>query len=131
MSASIQSKGTIMRDDRISESSGRSVEQLERRARELARIRGAKRNTYRAEDMQRARQELLGEHLPTQDAGAEPKDTGLIRDPSEPPANRGHEVVNLPASDEQSDPEALALEGVDAATREQMLAARRRRDSET
>ncbi len=126
MTAHSALKGTIMRDDRITESSGRSSEQLEQRARELACIRGVAHDSYDAEDLRQARAELSGEHLPTAESGTDSSDVGLIRDPSEPPADRGHEVSPAPTSDEQTDAEALALEGVDAAEREQMLAARSR-----
>lgn len=116
-----------MRDERIDEASDRSPEQLENRARALARLRGEPGDEYSTEDMQQARREISGEQLPTHDSGNEKSDVGLIRDPSEPPASRGHQVEDVSSGDEQEDAERLALEGVDAAERERMLAARRER----
>tara|TARA_R110002020_G_scaffold126352_1_gene284107 strand:- start:328 stop:720 length:393 start_codon:yes stop_codon:yes gene_type:complete len=130
MSKSNPSRGTILRGTRIDEASDRSREQLEQRAAELAEIRGVSDGSFSAEDLRDARREIDGTTLSAQDvAHDELSDTGLTRDPSEPPSGRGHQVEDVSDDDEQSDVERLAREGVDAAERETMLAERRRHHS--
>jgi hypothetical protein len=99
---------------------------IERRARELADIDGRSGAAITTDDLARARAELLGSNLgatTVEDAGS---DTGLTRDPSEPPSISGHETITREGPDEEKAVERLALEGVEEAQHDQMLAARRR-----
>jgi hypothetical protein len=98
---------------------------VERRAREIAVIRGRSAERVSEEDRAEAWAELEGSLLPgttgsdTQTRGA------LSRDPSEPVADSGHEVVTENASEDDEDArERLATEGVEEAQHDQMLAAR-------
>jgi hypothetical protein len=121
-------KGTILRDDRMDEPSGRTRKQLEQRATELAVIRGVDDGSFQPEDLAEAKRELDGERAPTTSAADEEASVGLTRDPAEPRSIPGRQVPDLPANDEQEAAERLALEGVDAAERERMLAARRKKN---
>jgi len=103
-----------------------SVEDIQRRARELASINGVPPAVVTDEFLKQARRELQGEELPegsTEDAEAV---GGITRDPSEPPSDTGRQVPNLEESDGQQDQERLTEEGVEEAQHDQMLAARRR-----
>lgn len=102
-----------------------SAADVERRAHELARIRGVT-HGYSATDLESARHELHGDTLPAGTTVDEEGDAGASRDPSEPLSQPGHQIINNPAPDEQELPEQLALEGVEEAQHEQMLADRRR-----
>ena len=97
-----------------------------RRARELAEIDGRSEEDPSEDHLARARAELMGLSLPAttvEDADA----TGaLSRDPSEPLSIPGHESKTGEGPDEEKAIERLALEGVEEAQHEQMLASRRR-----
>ena len=122
--------GSIMGHARRDEASDHSRPQLEKRAAELAEIRGLTDGSFHDEDLQQARRELAGQQLPTPaDAAAEPTETSLSRDPADEPGHRGHQVPDQVPEDEESARARLALEGVDAAERETMLADRRRSPS--
>lgn len=97
---------------------------IERRARELALIRTGGED-YSEEDLAAAARELLGARAPAMvdDAVA---DAGLSRDPSEPPSDRGTMAPTVEPPDENVAPERLALQGVEEAQHEQMVADRRR-----
>lgn len=98
---------------------------IEERAREIARIEHSRDVTD--QHREQARRELHGRTLPDaieDDAFAE---EGASRDPAEPLAHRGHHTLNREGDNEEALPERLALEGVDEAQHEQMLADRRRR----
>lgn len=100
-----------------------SPQDLERRARELARIDG--RDEPSADDRERARLELLNENLPptvSQDADASMQ--SLSRDPSDPATDRGRQAPEYMDVDEEEAVERLALEGVEEAQHEQMVQAR-------
>lgn len=127
MKKSTQQKGTIMREHRIDEVSGRTRHQAESRAAELALLRGVTDGTYAPEDLARARHELTGDAIETQDPGNDTDTVGVSRDLAEPPDDRGHQVEDIPPDDEESAPERLALEGVDAAEHDRMVAARHKR----
>jgi len=127
MKSSTNTKGTIMRDDRIDEASGRTLDQAELRAVELARIRGVDDGSYEEEDFENATRELAGETAPTNSAADEEAHIGLTRDLAEPRSMPGRKTPDMPADDEQEATERLALEGVDAAEREQMLAGQRKK----
>jgi hypothetical protein len=102
-----------------------SVEDIQRRARELASINGVPPAVVTDEFLEQARRELQGEELPagsTEDAEAV---GGITRDPSEPPSDTGRQIPNLEESDGQQDQERLTEEGVEEAQHDQMLAARR------
>lgn len=99
---------------------------IERRARELADIAGRTGAEPTDDDLARARAELLGLRLPATTVEDAEADAGLSRDPSEPPSVPGHEAPLREGPDEEKAIERLALEGVEEAQHEQMLAARRR-----
>ena len=99
---------------------------IERRARELAAIDGRSGAEITDDDLARARAELLGLQLPATTAEDNEADAGLNRDPSDPPSVSGHETPLREGSDPEKALERLALEGVEEAQHEQMLAARRR-----
>lgn len=100
-----------------------SPNDLERRARELARIDGRQEPT--SDDRARARAELMNLNLPptvSQDADASMQ--SLSRDPSDPATDRGHQTPEYMDNDEEEAVERLALEGVEEAQHEQMVQAR-------
>lgn len=101
---------------------GFSVGDVERRARELARI--DNRAEVTDDDREAALVEFRDRHLP--DAVNEDADSmqSLSRDPSDPMVDRGRQVPNHGGDDEKAALEHLALEGVEEAQHEQMLQAR-------
>lgn len=101
---------------------------LEERARELAEIRGAG-HRYTKEDLEQARRELSGESLPLASPEEAVAETGLGRDPADPPSRRGHHIEDIPADDEQDAAARIAEEGVDEAQHDLMLAAQRKRQT--
>jgi hypothetical protein len=102
--------------------SGFSESDVERRARELARI--DDRTEVTEEDREAALAEFRDRHLP--DAVNEDAESmqSLSRDPSDPMVDRGRQVPNHGGDDEKAALEHLALEGVEEAQHEQMLEAR-------
>jgi hypothetical protein len=102
-----------------------TAEKIAERAREIARIEHSREITD--QHREQASRELRGRTLPDtieDDAVAE---EGASRDPSEPASHPGHHTLNREGDNEEALPERLALEGVDEAQHEQMLADRRRR----
>lgn len=102
--------------------SGFSDADIERRARELALIEN--RAEVNDTDREQARVEFRDRHLP--DAVNEDADSmqSMSRDPSDPITNRGRQAPEYGLQDEKTDLEHLALEGVEEAQHEQMIAAR-------
>jgi hypothetical protein len=102
--------------------SGFTPADLERRALELALIEN--RTEANDEDRERARAEFLDQHLP--DAVNEDADSmqSMSRDPSDPMTNRGRQAPEYGGDDEKAALEHLALEGVEEAQHEQMIASR-------
>jgi hypothetical protein len=103
-------------------------EMLEARAQEIALIGGHDSPT--AEDYRLARQELQGQDLPettTEDSPAIA--CALSRDPSEPISVPGHQAPTSNEADDDDLNERLAIEGIEEAQHDQMLAARRRKTS--
>ncbi len=105
---------------------GISRADIERRARELAEIDGRSGAAFTDEDLARARADLLGTALPETSVEDDHAHIGLTRDPSEPPSDSGHQANSSEGPDPEKAVERLALEGVEEAQHEQMLAARRR-----
>ena len=101
---------------------GFSPADIERRAKELARI--DNRPAATDEDRERARAEFRDVTLP--DAVNEDTDSmqSMSRDPSDPMTDRGRQVPEHGVEDEKAALEHLALEGVEEAQHDQMLAAR-------
>lgn len=99
-----------------------STEDIEQRARELALIES--RSEPNDTDRSRARGEFQARDLPA--AVNEDADSmqSLSRDPSDPVADRGHQVPEYGVVDEKAALERLALEGVEEAQHDQMLQAR-------
>lgn len=98
---------------------------VERRAREIALINGHSEDDATESDRDEARAELLGETLPETTVEDVEVSTGINRDPSEPPSVLGHQTPNYEGPDEEKAVERLAVEGVEEAQHDQMLAARR------
>lgn len=101
---------------------------IEHRAREIALIDG--RDTVTVSDRRVARQELQGRDLPDTTSDDSPSIAlGLSRDPSEPVSVPGHQTPVHNEADDDDMTERLAIEGIEEAQHDQMLAARRRRNS--
>jgi hypothetical protein len=101
-------------------------EDVEKRAREIALIRGQP--PYRTTESDRAEAwaELQGGLLPeTTDSDGESRGA-LSRDPSEPLGIPGHQTPNAEGEYDATNVERLASEGVEEAQHDQMLAARHR-----
>lgn len=105
---------------------GISTAAIERRARELADIDGRSGAAITDDDIARAQAELMGSHLAATTVEDAEGVAGLSRDLSEPRSISGHETVTREGPDEEKAVERLALEGVEEAQHDQMLAARRR-----
>jgi len=104
---------------------------VEKRAREIAVIRGRDPEALSEDDRAEAWAELNGELLPGTSSTDKNAAGGLSRDPSEPLSDPGHEVVTAePEEDETDARERLANEGVEEAQHDQMLAARERETRE-
>jgi len=107
-----------------------TAEAIEHRARELALIAGRPENDIRPEDRRRAWQEMTAGGDRETTVGAPAEATGSLgRDPAEPVSLRGRQTPRRGGDDEKAELESLALEGVDEAQHEQMLADRTRRKS--
>ena len=104
-------------------------EAIEIRARELALIDGRTGRELTAEDRARALDELRGRTLP--DTTLENGDgvADVSHDPSEPISVTGHRVPIHNEPEEQEVEERLVLEGLEEAQHDQMLEARRRRET--
>jgi hypothetical protein len=102
--------------------SGFSQGDIERRAKELALI--DNRTVANDEDRERARTEFRDRDLP--DAVNEDAESmqSMSRDPSDPISDRGRQAPEYGGDDEKTALEHLALEGVEEAQHDQMLAAR-------
>jgi hypothetical protein len=102
--------------------SGFSQADIERRAHEIALIED--RSAATDEDRERARNEFRARDLP--DAVNEDAESmqSMSRDPSDPMTDRGRQVPEYGGDDEKTSLEQLALEGVEEAQHDQMLAAR-------
>jgi len=101
---------------------------IQRRAQEIALIEG--RDTVSAEDRRLALQELQGRDLPPTTADDSPTIAlSLNRDPSEPVSVPGHQIPTYNEADDDDMTERLAIEGIEEAQHDQMLAARRRKIS--
>lgn len=100
---------------------------IERRAQELAIIRRGS-EEYTDDDLNQAGRELLGTDrtsTPSEDLNA---GTTITRDPRDPPLWSNGQTPDFASEDESVEAERLALQGVDEAQHDQMLAARRRRN---
>lgn len=99
---------------------------VEKRAREIALIRGRPSDRLTDEDRAQALAELQGEMLP-ETTGTDGESRGaLSRDPSDPVSIPGRQTANVDGGDEAEAVERLASEGVEEAQHDQMLASRRR-----
>jgi hypothetical protein len=99
---------------------------VERRAAEIAAIRGRSAKQVTENDRAEAWAELQGELLPdTSDTDGESLGA-LSRDPSEPLSVSGRQITNHEGENEASAMEQLTQEGVEEAQHDQMLAARER-----
>ena len=117
-------KGRILIHGKGSGGAGR--EDILRRARELADIDGRSGAEFTDLDLERAEAELMGTVLPPTTLEDDDAEGTMSRDPSDPISISGHEIPLQKGTDEEKAVERLALEGVEEAQHEQMLAARRR-----
>lgn len=101
-------------------------EDVERRARELAVIRGGSEERVTEDDRAAAWAELRGEPMPASSVDDSESRGAVTRDPSEPMADTGRQVADQEGDDDEVAPERLAIEGVEEAQHDQMLASRRR-----
>ena len=117
-------KGKILNHDK-----GRGITDatdVEQRAGEIARIEG---HELSETDRQQAERELDGADIaPATDEDADSRGA-LSRDPSEPVSNFGRQIPDREPEDEQFAAERLVAEGVSEAEHDQMLAARRKKNS--
>lgn len=104
-------------------------EAIEIRARELVLIDGRSPREIGEEYRARALAELRGETLPETSLDNGEGSTGLSRDPSEPLSISGERTPIRNEPEDQEVQERLVLEGVEEAQHDQMLAARRRRET--
>jgi hypothetical protein len=104
-----------------------TAEAIERRARELALIDGRSPEEPTYEDRESARAELRGQSLPDTTLDDAEGVARITRDPSDPISRPGTKTPMRNEPEEQQVEERLALEGVEEAQHDQMLAARRRR----
>lgn len=102
-------------------------EAILQRAKELALIDGRTGETVTETDRERGLAELRGKHLPPAAADEETPVPERLRDPSELPLSQGHRTPEQPRSEDDAAAERLALEGVEEAQHDQMLAARQAR----
>lgn len=101
---------------------------VEHRAREVALING--RDTITARDRRIARLELQGRDLPDTTSDDSPSIAlALSRDPSEPISIPGHQTPVYNEANDDDVIERLAIEGIEEAQHDQMLAARRQKNS--
>lgn len=106
-----------------------SQEDIDQRAGELAEIQGRDASAVQPEDLQQATEELAGLNLPDATTEDDQSIGSLSRDPSDPPAFYGKATPNVFEPNEQEDLEHMVLDGVEEAQHEQMLEARKRRQS--
>ncbi|MFH1497420.1 MAG: hypothetical protein ABII82_06290 [Verrucomicrobiota bacterium] len=102
-----------------------TAEAIETRARELALIDGRHASQVTDEDRRQSRAELLGQTLPATTQDDAESAGGMSRDPADPLSRPGRAATEQQSPDEQELAERLALEGVEEAQHDQMLAARR------
>jgi hypothetical protein len=100
-----------------------NLEQVEKRAREIAMIAERDPNSFTDTDWEQARQELLGATVPS--APEETKENARLEDEWEVvPNDSGHRAPRA-GDDDESLGEQLVSGGVEEATHDQMLEARR------
>lgn len=100
---------------------------VDQRADEIAIIEGRPGGVVSAADRKRARTELMGGDLHALSEEEENSTGSVNRDPADPAASRGEHAPTLSDEDDQGVVERLALEGVEEAQHEQMLADRKRK----
>ncbi len=104
-------------------------EDIEQRAGELAEIQGRDAAAAQPVDHQQATEELSGLNLPDAITEDDQSIGSLTRDPSDPPVFYGKATPTRFEPSEQEDLEHLVLDGVEEAQHDQMLEARKRRQS--
>ncbi|HRE81817.1 MAG TPA: hypothetical protein PLN52_12245 [Opitutaceae bacterium] len=102
---------------------------IDQRAEENAIIDGRPEGLLSADGRRQAREELAGNQLPDSGESDESVTASLSRDPADPVASRGERVQPGSDDDDQETLERLALEGLEEAQHEQMLADRMRKHS--
>jgi hypothetical protein len=106
-----------------------TADEIEQRAREIARINGRGEDDVYSEDREQARAELAGEDLPDTSVEDQESIGTLSRDPSNPPAIRGRSATTNEGPDEEKALEKMVLDGVEEAQHDQMVEASRRRET--
>jgi hypothetical protein len=100
---------------------------IEERADEIASIEDH--SEVQESDLRQAEREMSGQALePPTDSNGDSRGA-LSRDPSEPVSDFGHQVPDRETEEEEFAAERLVAEGVNEAEHDQMLAARRRKQS--
>jgi hypothetical protein len=99
-----------------------SPRDIERRAKELARIAGRR---VTDEDRAQARAEFQDRTLPAAINEDAESMQSMSRDPSDPMVDRGRQTPEYVEGDEKTDLEKITLEGVEEAQHDQMVSARR------
>lgn len=122
------STGRIMRHG--SRADDATDEAVENRARELALIDGRSPHRLTQEDLALARDELAGRRLPETTLEDARAIGGMSHDPADPRGIAGQQTPMRNEPEDQETAERLALEGVEEAAHEQMLADRRRNRDE-
>lgn len=100
-----------------------TLDDIEKRAREIAVIHGRAPERVTEEDRQQALDELQNRSLPAIDDDGESRGA-ITRDPSEPVSVPGRQIANQVGEGDPAAIERLAYEGVEEAQHDQMLAAR-------
>lgn len=100
---------------------------IEQRAEENAIIEGRPEGLLSAIERRQARSELAGDQLPDSGENDDGVTASLSRDPADPIASRGERAPLASDDDDQETLERLALEGLEEAQHEQMLADRMRK----
>lgn len=103
-----------------------TLDDIERRAQEIALIRGRPRERVTDDDREQAWEELQNRRLPAASDNDGDSRGAISRDPSEPVSIPGRHIANQEGEGDPAATERLAYEGVEEAQHDQMLAARER-----
>jgi hypothetical protein len=101
-----------------------SPEEVEKRAREIAMIDERNPDEFTDADWRRAREELMGaeNHVPPEET---PDNADMTEEWTVVASSKGHRIPRPGTEEEESVGEHLVIEGVEEATHDQMLEARR------
>ncbi|HYC70087.1 MAG TPA: hypothetical protein VEB66_02710 [Opitutaceae bacterium] len=103
-----------------------TLDDIERRAQEIALIHGRPPERVTEDDRERAWEELQNRQLRAASDNDGESRGAITRDPSEPASIPGRQIANQEGESDPAAIERLAYEGVEEAQHDQMLAARER-----